>query len=170
MVVAYRLKLVGMVALVACLPASAEDGWKVKPLGVPGWELREKGDWFGNPKGSIVQAVWSQGKARFSIGCSYGHYVDIAWQPSRPFTAGAMVPVTFSVDGKVVATRSFLRRESNDYGWAEPSGDAVSLVQAMNKKWNGTLVISGGGVSDTIVFDEEKIGGVTEVVLTACDK
>jgi hypothetical protein len=81
-----------------------------------------------------------------------------------------MVPVTFSVDGKVVATRSFLRRESNDYGWAEPSGDAVSLVQAMNKKWNGTLVISGGGVSDTIVFDEEKIGGVTEVVLTACDK
>jgi hypothetical protein len=43
-------------------------------------------------------------------------------------------------------------------------------VQAVNKKWNGTLVISGGGVSDTIVFDEEKIGGVTEVVLTACDK
>ncbi len=95
----------------------------------------------------------------------------MAWQPSKPLNGG-VAPTSFSVAGKTVATRQFLTRAPNstpaEYGWAEQGGDALNLVQAIYEKWAGILVISGGGVTDTIPFDEEKMGGASELVLFAC--
>jgi hypothetical protein len=44
----------------------------------------------------------------------------------------------------------------------------LDLVEAIFGKWVGALVISGGGVTDTVPFDEERMGGVSELVLFAC--
>lgn len=170
MAIVLKITALGIAALTAGLAAYAQTTWKKKPLGIAGWELHEKGDWFEDPSNAVVQAVWSNGKTRFSIGCTFGSSIEVTWQPSAPFAAGLAAPVTFSIDGRTVATRSFVGGEANAYGWSEPGGAALALVDAIYSKWTGNLIISGGGVIDTIAFDEQKLGGVSEVVLTACGK
>ena len=56
----------------------------------------------------------------------------------------------------------------SEHGWSEQGGAALNLVEAIFGKWVGALVISGGGVTDTVPFDEERMGGVSELVLFAC--
>ncbi|MBK8840094.1 MAG: hypothetical protein IPO30_15710 [Hyphomonadaceae bacterium] len=151
------------------MAAYAQTSWKKKPLGVPGWELHEKGDWFEDPSNAIVQAVWSNGKTRFSIGCTFGSSIDVTWQPSAPFAAGLAAPVTFSIDGGTVATRSFAGGEANPYGWSEPGSRAGPRRGDLHQvDWQPGHFRRG--VIDTIAFDEQKLGGVSEVVLMACGK
>jgi len=168
-------KTLALVTLVTCAavasPADAQTTLEKKSLGLPGWELHQQGDLFGDPATAKVWVVYADATMKFSIGCTFGSYIDVAWQPSKPLNGG-VAPTSFSVAGKTVATRQFLTRAPNsapaEYGWAEQGGDALNLVQAIYEKWAGILVISGGGVTDTIPFDEEKMGGASELVLFAC--
>lgn len=168
-------------ALAACAAfgqaAHAQAALEKKSLGLPGWTLFEKGDFFADPAtaeaGEVYEAtaVYEDAAMKFSIGCTFGSYIDVVWQPSQPLT-GVAVQTSFSIDGATVASHVFLARSPDgaphEYGWAEQGGDALKLAEAIYEKWTGTLVISGGGVTDTISFDEEKMGGVSELVLMAC--
>lgn len=169
-------KALASITLAACAavasPAYGQTTLEKKSLGLPGWELHQQGDLFADDPATVkVWAVYSDAAVKFSIGCTYGSYIDVAWQPSAPLSGG-VAPTSFSIGGKTVAVRQFLTRAPGsapaEYGWAEQGGEALNLVQAMYENWAGAFVISGGGVTDTIPFDEEKMGGASELVLFAC--
>jgi hypothetical protein len=169
-------KALASIILAACAavasPAYGQTTLEKKSLGLPGWELHQQGDLFADDPATVkVWAVYSDGAVKFSIGCTYGSYIDVAWQPSAPLSGG-VAPTSFSIGGKTIAVRQFLTRAPGsapaEYGWAEQGGEALNLVQAMYENWTGAFVISGGGVTDTIPFDEEKMGGASELVLFAC--
>jgi hypothetical protein len=151
--------------------ANAQTTLEKKSLGVPGWELHQKGDLFADPATAEVRAVYVDGTMKFSIGCTSGSLIDVTWRSSKPLSGGE-AKTSFSIDGKTVASRVFQARgpdsARSEHGWAEQGGDALNLVEAIFEKWVGALVISGGGVADTVPFDEEKMGGVSELVLFAC--
>ncbi len=174
----HRIKALASITLAACAavasPAYGQTAVEKKSLGLPGWELHQQGDLFADDPATVkVWAVYSDATVKFSIGCTYGSYIDVAWQPGAPLSGG-VAPTSFSIAGKTVAVRQFLTRGPSsaaaEYGWAEQGGDGLNLVQAMYENWAGALVISGGGVTDTIPFDEEKMGGASELVLFACGK
>lgn len=169
-------KALVLITLAACLavasPAYGQTTLEKRSLGLPGWELHQQGDLFADDPATVkVWAVYSDATVKFSIGCTFGSYIDVSWQPSRPLSGG-VAPTSFSIAGKTVATRQFLTRAPSsapaEYGWAEQGGDGLHLLQAIYENWSGALVISGGGVTDTIPFDEEKMGGASELVLFAC--
>jgi hypothetical protein len=169
-------KALVLITLAACAavasPAYGQTTLEKTSLGLPGWELHQQGDLFADDPATVkVWAIYSDATVKFSIGCTFGSYINVSWQPSRPLSGG-VAPTSFSVAGKTVATRQFLTRAPGsapaEYGWAEQGGDALNLLQAIYENWTGALVISGGGVTDTIPFDEEKMGGASELVLFAC--
>jgi len=73
---------------------------------------------------------------KFSIGCAYGSYIDVAWQPSAPLSGG-VAPTSFSIAGKTVALRQFMALSSSsasaEHGWAEQGGDTLNLAQALHE-------------------------------------
>ena len=145
-------------------PVSAQAAPEKTSLGLAGWELYQEGDAFFDPENAVVRATYADAGRTFSIGCTRGSSVDVAWQPGRPLREGA-AEASFRVNGRPVASGGFAERGS---GWSLEGGAALDLVQAMYEDRAGTVVISGGGVTDTIPFDEDKMGGVSELILFAC--
>ena len=152
-------------------PMSAQAASEKTSLGLAGWELYQEGDAFSDPENALVRATYADAAMKFSIGCTRGSSVDVAWQPGRPLREGA-AETSFSVNGRPVASGGFAERVPGNAppgpGWSLEGGAALDLVQAMYEDWSGTVVISGGGVTDTIPFDEDKMGGVSELILFAC--
>lgn len=140
-------------------------------LGLAGWELYQEGDAFFDPENAVVRTTDFDATTKFSIGCTRGSSVDVAWQPGRPLREGA-AEASFSVNGRPVVSRGFPERVPGNApsgpGWSLEGGDALGLVQAMYEDWKGTVLISGGGVTDTLPFDEDKMGGISELILFAC--
>jgi hypothetical protein len=152
-------------------PVSAEAAPERTLLGLAGWELYQEGDPFFDPENAVVRATYVDAGMKFSIGCTRGSSVDVAWQPGRPLGEGT-AEASFSVNGRPVASRGFPEQVSGNAppepGWSLEGGAALDLVKAMYEDWTGTVVISGGGVTDTIPFDEDRMGGVSELILFAC--
>jgi hypothetical protein len=171
----FNPKTLAPVVLAVCAAttptANAQATLEKKSLGVPGWELHQKGDLFADPATAEVRAVYVDGTMKFSIGCTSGSLIDVTWHSSKPLSGGE-AKTSFSIDGRTVASRVFEARAPDsartEYGWSEQGGAALNLVEAIFGKWVGALVISGGGVTDTVPFDEERMGGVSELVLFAC--
>ncbi|MBI1254184.1 MAG: hypothetical protein GC196_07565 [Hyphomonas sp.] len=152
-------------------PVSAEAAPERTLLGLAGWELYQEGDPFFDPENAVVRATYVDAGMKFSIGCTRGSSVDVAWQPGRPLREGAAAD-SFSVNGRPVASRGFPEQVPGNAppepGWSLEGGAALDLVKAMREDWTGTVVISGGGVTDGIPFDEDRMGGVSELILFAC--
>lgn len=175
MISVLKTKTLASVVLAVCAAttpiADAQTTLEKKSLGVPGWELHQKGDVFADPATAEVRAIYVDGTMKFAIGCTSGSLIDVTWHSSKPLS-GPEAKTSFSIDGRSVASRVFQARAPDsarsEHGWSEQGGDALNLVQAIYGKWVGALVISGGGVTDKVPFDEEKMGGVSELVLFAC--
>jgi hypothetical protein len=152
-------------------PVSAQAASETTSLGLAGWELYQEGDLFFDPENAVVRATYADAAMKFSIGCTRGSSVDVAWQPGRPLREGA-AETSFSVNGRPVTSGGFAEGAPGNAppepGWSLEGGAALDLVQAMYEDWAGAVVISGGGVTDTIPFDEDKMGGVSELILFAC--
>lgn len=159
------LVLAAMAAAITGVAAAEE--WRVTPLGAEGWSLREKGQ-ESEPSSYTVQAVYAGEGTEFSIGCTYGYGLDISWKPSATLQGSGFVPVNYTINGELILSRQHVINDRNDYSWAEREGEALDLIDWMFVFESGSLVMSGGGVTDTVPFDEEAAGWPTELILASC--
>ncbi|NHK29061.1 hypothetical protein FF098_014150 [Parvularcula flava] len=160
----------GLTALAASMaaPVLASDDWEIEGLAF-GWSLYEKGD-PSTPAEYSVKGVYEGYGPEFSFGCTRGYAFDVVWKPDVPVTGGAFVPVTITIDDVTVLDGNLVPNDRNEYAWTGRDGEAYDIVAAIWEAWEGDLTVSAGGATDTIYFDEDMLGGISELVLEACGK
>lgn len=156
----------GLMALTA--PAMASDDWEVEGLAF-GWSLYEKGD-PSTPAEYSVKGVYEGYGPEFSFGCNRGYAFDVVWKPDVPIAGGPLVPVTITIDDVNVLEGNLVPNDRNEYAWTGRDGEAYDIVAAIWDVWEGDLTISAGGVTDEVYFDEDVLGGISELVLASCGK
>ncbi|GGC99969.1 hypothetical protein [Aquisalinus flavus] len=159
-----------LVALTAPMASSAmaNDDWSITPLAY-GWSLYEKGD-LSNPAEHFVKGVYEGYGPTFSFGCTRGYAFDVVWKPDVPITGGALVPVTITIDDVTVVDGNLVPNDRNEYAWTGRDGAAYDIVANIWDFWEGDLTLSAGGVTDTVYFNEDDLGGISELVLASCGK
>lgn len=159
---------VAAVAAVLAVPAHADD-WTVTPLATGGWSAQEQGS-AEEPGSYSVKLVYETPDVAFSLGCTMGYGLSIAWDPQTDLNGGILIPVKFSIDGEMLFERDIANNDRRDYSWLErgDASDAATLVYAIWEKDKGTLTIEGGGATSTIPFNESANDYWSEQVLDAC--
>ncbi len=147
------------------------------------WLLREFGEfWY------VFSASTQQNGTRLEIGCGAGFVGERDWielslsppagtLPQERFTVlcavnGKKVAASQNVNGGVGETSIVSTGEAGSYGIGE------ELAEAMAAAWKGEITITfhdgwaapfGPAVfTQTLAFDEDEIGGASEMILAAC--
>ncbi len=166
-----RHVVLAVVAFVGLAAGAGAQDWRVETLGGPaGWEIRELGNFLVAPETSSVRVRYESKPLSFMYGCERGQILSLQWLPSRPVQAasGAGVPVAFSINGASIATLGMRLNNNGKLQSLEAGGVSTRILEAVDAARKGVLVVSAGGVSDSVPFDETLNGGAAEYVLSAC--
>lgn len=166
-----RLVVTTAMALFGLVATAEAEEWRTEPLGGPaGWVMLSLGDIFAEPETSAVRIRYENIPLGFMYTCDRGESLSVSWRPSRPLqaAAGSNVPVVLSINGTRVDTSTMKLNNEGILESVAATGAARRIVNGIDAARKGVLVISGGGVSDSVPFDETRNGGVAEYVLAAC--
>jgi hypothetical protein len=167
-----RCVMTAALAVVGLVATAEAQQWRTEPLGGPaGWAMLSLGDIFAEPETAAVRIRYEKIPLGFMYGCDRGQSLSVWWRPSRPLqaAAGSNVPVALSINGTRV-DRSVMQLNSEGVlVLVEATGAAGRIVKGVDAARKGVLVISGGGVSDSVPFDETLNGGAAEYALAACE-
>jgi hypothetical protein len=182
-----RALAVAAVLLATAMPAVAED-WRETRINTDAgiWVLQESGQFLsGDPY--AFYASTEQGGAKLEIGCSAGDVqipdtIDLKLVPPAGTLPPERFTVRYEVNGKLVAyqTVSGSAGQTSLTSAAEAGsyGPGEELAEAMASAWQGEITVTfhQGWASPpgpaffthAFSFDEDIIGGASEIVLTAC--
>ena len=168
-------------ALMAAPAFARSDDWRETEVsGIGGqWVLREKGELFGDGPYSFV-ARTERGGVSLELGCYDRNLLDLTFTPPPGATTPDVFTAVFAVNG-AHATSITITDAGDVYSVERPGyyGPAEDLAEAMARAWKGDITVSfHEGVSAvpkgpalqtwTVPFDEDEMGGVSEMVLAAC--
>lgn len=159
-------------AVVGLVATAEAQQWRTEPRGGPaGWVMLSLGDIFAEPETAAVRIRYEKIPLGFMYGCDRGQSLSVWWRPSRPLqaAAGSSVPVVLSINGTRVDTSAMQLNNEGVLETAAATGAARRIVNGIDAARKGVLVISGGGVTDSVPFDETLNGGVAEYALAACE-
>jgi hypothetical protein len=166
-----RRMITAALAVVGLVATAEAQQWRTKPLGGPaGWAILSLGDIYDEPETAVRLIRYEKIPLSFMYGCDQGQGA-VRWRPSRPLqaAAGSDVDVTLSINGTWFDVPMMrLNNEGVLVSW----GSAIlvdRIVKGIDAARKGVLVISGGGVSDSVPFDETLNGGVAKSALVACE-
>lgn len=165
-----RMVLSGLLALSLLGAAGAQD-WRPVTGGPAGWSLLEVGEPLARPESSGVWVQYKGNGTGLIYGCKGGQTVVVMWRPSRalqnPGASG--LPVSLTVNGAPVGTLTMRTSGDGIWEWEGAGGAGVlGFLEGMNTARKGVIALSGGGVSDTVAFDEDQNGGTAEYALMVC--
>ena len=159
-------------AVVGLVATAEAQQWRTEQLGGPaGWAMLSLGDIFAEPDTAAVRIRYEKIPLGFMYGCDRGQSLSVWWRPSRPLqaAAGSNVAVTLSINGTRVDGPMMQLNNEGVLVLVDASGGAAGrIVKGIDATRKGVLVISGGGVSDSVPFDETLNGGAAEYALAAC--
>ncbi len=174
--------------LLACASTAFAEDWRETRVDTAAgtWVMKEWGELFSGDAYAFYAATEQDG-AKLEIGCSAGDTrlpdsVDLKFVPPAGAIPLEKFTARYAVNGKLVAYQTF----SGSAGQADLTsaveagsyGPAEVLAEAMATAWKGEITVtfhkgwaspSGPSVyTHTFSFDEDQIGGVSEMVLTSC--
>jgi hypothetical protein len=172
-----------------CLPgvAASANEQSVQHL-TERWSLMEKTD-PGDTAVVVHRAIYNDNDVRLELACIRGAMVSLEWYPKERVTPPILSSVYVFIDTEQIAI--FAAKTDNggrpadavrfyDTGLSSDDSAARTVLEAMRTNWSGTIELrlhKGWGneprdalplLSDTIRFDENEIGGVSELLLASC--
>lgn len=172
-----------LVSVCAAAPAPAQERREAALGG--GWTLIEQGALFGED-GSSVFARHQHGGTQFEIGCFRRQALNLIWTPADTHALPDTVTVEYRVNGALAGTQTQTVEAPQGRFWVSrltrrpgPPGVVVDVLEAVLRAGAGEITLSAhearsGGpagpalVTDTVTFNNDDLGQISERILTAC--